>query len=83
MEKTLIKQLQEQLNIKKQVAKEMAARPWGEADRHYAAGMLSVINDIEKILRESGLAAPKTEFNNRGGINQPPRKEVRPCHMTG
>ena len=74
MEKTLIKQLQEQLNIKKHVAKEMAARPWGEADRHYAAGMLSVINDIEKILRESGQAAPKTEFNNRGGINLPTPK---------
>lgn len=61
VEKTLIERLQEQLRIKKQVAQEMAAQPWGEAHRHHANGMLSIINDIEKILQESGLASPERQ----------------------
>lgn len=53
MEKTLIQELEEVINLKSKVAKEILANPWSERDKHHAMGMLSVLGEVKRVLKRN------------------------------
>ena len=53
MKKTLIQELEEVINLKSKVAKEMLSNPWSERDKHHAMGMLSVLGEVKRVLKRN------------------------------